>query len=150
MRWGVETGISIQKNLLQLESFSGLSVESVCQDFYATVFMANLASLLARQASEEQKAKSLRQPSAGATGLSKRRVPKWSYQVNMNKATGRLREKVVDLFASGEPESILQDLSDYFKKHLLPIRRGRCYTRYRKNKQSFSKHKTFSNYKPAV
>src|SRR5690606_23823896 len=42
LRWGVETNISIQKNIMQLESFSGLTVESVEQDFYATVFMANL------------------------------------------------------------------------------------------------------------
>lgn len=33
LRWGVETNISIQKNILQLEAFSGLTVESVEQDF---------------------------------------------------------------------------------------------------------------------
>jgi len=33
MRWGVETNISIQKNLLQLESFSGLTACSVLQQF---------------------------------------------------------------------------------------------------------------------
>ncbi len=46
MRWGIETNISIQKNILQLESFSGLTVVSVLQDFYATVMMTNLFSIL--------------------------------------------------------------------------------------------------------
>jgi hypothetical protein len=150
MRWGVETAISIQKNLLQLESFSGLSVESIYQDFFATVFMANLASLLTGQASEQHKAAGQKQASAAGRTSNKGRLLKWPYQVNMNKATGRLRERLPELFASNSPQQILKELSDYFKKHLLPIRKGRSYTRYRKNKQSFSRHKTYSNYKPAV
>lgn len=154
MRWGVETGISIQKNLLQLESFSGLSVESIYQDFYATVLMSNLASLLARQATEEHrnqqgqdmtKSKPAAKPTKGGPP-----TLRWPRQVNMNKATGRLREKLVSLFTGLEPAEILRELSTYFKKHLVPIRKGRSFTRYRKNKQSFSKHKTFTNYKPAI
>jgi hypothetical protein len=150
MRWGVETAISIQKNLLQLESFSGLSVESVYQDFFATVFMANLAALLARHVTDEQRAKSLESQSPGRGREGMRHLAKWPYQVNMNKATGRLRQRVVGLFITDEPVAILQELSAYFNKHLLPIRKGRSYTRYRKNKQSFSRHKTFSNYKPPL
>src|SRR5690606_15738622 len=52
-RWGVETNISKQKNIMQLESFSGLTVESVKQDFYATVMMANLHSVLTDEAQRE-------------------------------------------------------------------------------------------------
>lgn len=50
MRWGIETNIPLQKNIIQLESFSGLSVAAVEQDFYATVFMANLLSILIKDA----------------------------------------------------------------------------------------------------
>lgn len=152
MRWGVETGISIQKNLLQLESFSGLSVESVYQDFYATVLMSNLASLLARQATEEntdRQAIATERPPGKLVKAASIKC-KWPRQVNMNKATGRLREKLVSLFTDSDPVEILHQLSTYFKKHLVPIRKGRSFTRYRKNKQSFSRHKTFTNYKPAV
>ncbi|VTP95809.1 Uncharacterised protein [Sphingobacterium daejeonense] len=49
-RWGVETNISKLKNTMQMESFSGLTVESVEQDFYATVMMSNLHSILIRDA----------------------------------------------------------------------------------------------------
>jgi hypothetical protein len=52
MRWGIETNISLQKNIMQLESFSGLSVAAVEQDFYATVFMANLHSALIKDAQQ--------------------------------------------------------------------------------------------------
>ena len=50
MRWGVETNISVQQNILQLESFSGLTVHVVLQDFYATVMMTNLHSILIKDA----------------------------------------------------------------------------------------------------
>jgi len=52
MRWGIETNIPLQKNIIQLESFSGLSVAAVEQDFYATVFMANLLSILIKDAQQ--------------------------------------------------------------------------------------------------
>ena len=52
LRWGVESNISFQKNILQLESLSGLTPISVMQDFYATVLVANLHFLLIKQAQE--------------------------------------------------------------------------------------------------
>jgi hypothetical protein len=32
-RWSIETNISLKKNILQLESLSGLTVHSILQDF---------------------------------------------------------------------------------------------------------------------
>ena len=52
MRWGIETNISPQKNIMQLESFSGLTVKAVEQDFYATVFTANLHAGLIKDAQQ--------------------------------------------------------------------------------------------------
>ena len=49
-RWAIETNISLQKNLLQLESFSGLTPKAVIQDFYATVLIANIQALLIKDA----------------------------------------------------------------------------------------------------
>jgi hypothetical protein len=139
-RWGVETAIGTAKNLMQLESMSGLSVESVYQDFYATIFMTNLASLFSRQAQETAHIR---------TTEHQRKPRRWPMQVNMNKAGGRLRSSIVQLFLSADPEEILAALIRYFTRHMLPIRKGRTFARKRKNKQSNSKHKTFSNYKPA-
>jgi hypothetical protein len=147
MRWSIETGISVLKNLLELESFSGLTVQSVKQDFYATIFTANLASLVVRQAEE--------MPVEQKTGLTKPALGRpitrnWPMQINMNKATARFRQKIVDLFIAKQPNEILESLSGYFRKHLLPIRNNRSFPRKRKNRQSFCKHRTFSNYKAAT
>lgn len=135
MRWSIETNIGHQKNILQLESFSGLSIISVQQDFYATIFTANLQSLLV---SEAQK-----------TVDERTKKGKYAMKVNGNKSFGRLKANIVQLFLCNQPESILEILQQYFVRDTLPIRPGRTFPRVIKNKMSKSKHKTFTNYKPA-
>ncbi|MEE4359792.1 MAG: transposase [Desulfococcaceae bacterium] len=46
MRWGVETFYGVIKGHLNLENFTGKSVETVLQDFYATVFISSLESVI--------------------------------------------------------------------------------------------------------
>ncbi|HTF21677.1 MAG TPA: IS4 family transposase [Chryseolinea sp.] len=135
MRWGIETNISIQKNILQLESFSGLTVLSVLQDFYATVMMTNLHSILIKGA----------QQTAESTSTAR----KYPVKINRNKSFGKLKVSLVSLFIHQDPLQILMKLHDYFVKDILPVRRGRSFMRIRKNAQSKSKHKTFTNFKPA-
>lgn len=52
-RWAVETSYDLLKSKLQLENFSGKTVVSVKQDFYATMYLANLASFIAAEADEK-------------------------------------------------------------------------------------------------
>jgi hypothetical protein len=144
MRWNIETGISVLKNLLCLECFSGLTVSSVKQDFYATIFTANLASLVIQQSEGIPSSPESLRP------IGRPRSRHWPTKINMNKATARFREKIVALFTIERPEQILKSLSDYFQKHKLPIRKDRSYPRKRKHKQSFCKHRTFTNYKAAT
>ncbi len=135
MRWGIETNIWIQKNVLQLESFSGLKVCSVLQDFYATVMMTNLHSILIKEAQQTVE-----------NTLTERKYP---VKINRNKSFGKLKVNLVHLFIHHNPKSILQKLHDHFIRDILPVRKGRSYKRIRKNIQSKSKYKTFTNFKPA-
>ena len=80
MRWGVETNISIQKNIMQIESFSGLTVNAVLQDFYATVMIANLHAVLIKDAQ-----KTIDKEDA------KRKYP---MKVNKNKSLGKLKNRI--------------------------------------------------------
>jgi hypothetical protein len=135
MRWGVETNISIQKNILQLESFSGLTVHAVLQDFYATVMMANLHSILIKGAQQTIEANS--------------KARKYPVKINRNKSFGKLKGNLVFLFTQYDPGLILEKLHNHFIKDILPVRKGRSFKRVRKNLQSKSKYKTFTNFKPA-
>jgi hypothetical protein len=134
-RWGVETSISRQKNILQLESFSGLKPISVEQDFYATVFITNLFSILTKEA----------QNTIDTTMLHR----KYPMKINGNKSFGKLKSNIISLFVTDKPEIILEKLHLCFIRDPLPVRHNRSFPRIVKNKQSKSKHKTFMNYKPA-
>lgn len=50
LRWGIETYYHILKSHLALENFSGLTLESVLQDFYAAVFMTSLEAIMVDEA----------------------------------------------------------------------------------------------------
>lgn len=134
-RWGVEINISRQKNILQLESFSGLKPISVQQDFYATIFVTNLFSILTKEA----------QNTIDTTTI-KRKYP---MKINGNKCFGKLKGNIINLFVTDKPEMILEKLYHCFIRDPLPVRSNRSFPRIVKNKQSKSKHKTFTNYKPA-
>jgi hypothetical protein len=135
MRWGIETNIGVQKNILQLESFSGLTVQAVLQDFYATAIMTNLHSILIKDAQQTVEAtlKHLKYP----------------MKINKNKSFGKLKVYLVSLFVDNNVEAILQKLHAHFVKDVIPIRKGRSYKRVRKNVHSKSKYRTFTNFKPS-
>jgi hypothetical protein len=133
-RWAIETSIGFQKNVLQLESFSGLTVQSVKQDFYATVFMANLHSILIKDAQRK---------------LNHNKKGKYPRKVNKNKSYGHLKTWLVSVFICQSPLVIIKKLVSLFLRDALPVRKGRSFTRIRKHTQSNSKYKTYSNFKPA-
>ena len=45
-RWGVETFFSIIKGRLNLENFSGKTLESIKQDFWSTIFITNIETVM--------------------------------------------------------------------------------------------------------
>lgn len=136
LRWGVETNIGVQKNILQLESFSGLTVAAVLQDFYATVFMSNLHAVLIKEAEQ-----------ALASGTTHHH--KWSRKVNKNKSFAKLKANLVALFLQEEPATILHRLNEHFVHYPVPIRKGRTFKRIRQRRRATGKFKTYTNFKPA-
>ena len=52
--WGVENSYNVIKSKLQLDNFSGKTVVSVMQDFYATIYLANLAAFVASSTVTEE------------------------------------------------------------------------------------------------
>ncbi len=52
-RWGIESFYDLIKNRLNLENFTGVSALSILQDFYATIFITNIESLITNDIDEE-------------------------------------------------------------------------------------------------
>lgn len=115
MRWAVETRYDLLKNVLSVESFSGLTQIAIEQDFYISLFLMNMQSLLADELEDE---------------LNNRYGHrKHKYQVNLATAIGHLKKSVVELFILKDTQEILFELKEAFLKHVEPVRPNRKYAR---------------------
>jgi hypothetical protein len=116
LRWGVETLYGVVKTRLQLENFSGLTAESVRQDFYATIFITNLESVLTEDATTQLEKKT-----------SKNRHPQ---QVNQAVSFNAIKNYVIALFyLENRSEEILRQLTQLFLTNPSSVRRQRSVPR---------------------
>ena len=100
-RWGIETYYGLLKGRLDLENFTGRSVEAVRQDVYATIFLSNLESVLT-------------QPTQGqmTQGAAQRQH---AYQVNRAVSFHALKSHIIALLLSQEPpQQVIQTLERLF------------------------------------
>lgn len=135
MRWGIETRFSTFKNQLQLEAFSGQKVETILQDFYVTVFLSNLQEIISKpsqQVVDERTTKC-----------------KYAYQINRNVAIGLMKNRIIDIFLSKDPQNILIELQNLFSCYIQPVRPNRKIPRIKKIKRS-GKYNKATNYKRAI
>jgi hypothetical protein len=108
-RWGHETFYGTMKGRLDLENFSGQTVEAVRQDFFATLLLCNLESVLTEPA-----AQALRQESA------QHKHPK---QVNRAVAFHALKDRMLDLLCSDLPaETVVANLQVLFTGSAVSVR----------------------------
>lgn len=94
-RWGVETFYGRLKTRLGLENFSGTSVEAIKQDFFATVFITGLESVLTDTAQAQLAARSSQ--------------TQHLYQVNRVVSFNTIKNHVLDLFYTETDDDILFD-----------------------------------------
>jgi len=132
-RWGIETNYNAQKNYLQIECFSGTKVNSILQDFYATIFIGNLQSILSNSCLEKIERKT--------------RKRKFKYKMNRNMAIGLMKNKIPRLFLDRDPEKILNEIIELQMKFFEPIRPNRTNLRKRKSLKVSGKYQTICNYK---
>ena len=95
LRWGIETYYGTIKGRLNLENFSGKTVEAVKQDFYSTIFVSGLESLLIEDAQQEL-------DENGHDNKCPRKVNK---AVSFN----TIKNHIIDLFYKEESLEILSD-----------------------------------------
>jgi len=115
LRWGVEEGYKREKSRLEIENFSGLSPQVVQQDFYAKMFVLNLAPVLAWVAQ------------AIANRLYQAR--KRAYRVNFANALSKMKDNVVRLFVQGSTPQLLTALVLSMAWSVEAVRPDRSYPR---------------------
>ena len=129
-RWPVEEHYKLFKSRIEIENFTGKSVEAVKQDFYARVFMANLTALLVFPVHDiiSEKCKHCT----------------YSYQVNWTQALAKMKNTGFLLFIRDAIMPMIEKLQTLFLSTLVPIRPGRKCPR----KQQFNKRRFAFAYKP--
>jgi len=135
-RWAIEGAYNTQKNQLQIELFSGHRVLCIEQDYAATLFVANLQSILEKQCEEPVRKQTKNR--------------RYHYKVNRNVSWALLKNRIVGLFIrSTDSTAILRELQYLFSKYLEPLRPGRQVPRGKPIIKR-GKYQTFTNYRRAI
>lgn len=125
-RWRDETFYDRLKNIFELERFSGQTAESVRQDYYGVIFLANLESVLSREAENELQAE--------AAERGTETTPQVNHAVSYVALVGEVGELLADREKS--VDEILKELKHLFRQNPTRIRPNR---RYSREKQSHSR-----------
>jgi hypothetical protein len=114
MRWGIETFYGILKGRLDIENFTGLSAESVLQDFHASVFLTGMEAVFARDANAELQ----------------QRDTVHDYKVNKAVSFNALKSRAFELIMSDKPiDEAIAQLDALFLTNPVAIRPGRSLPR---------------------
>jgi hypothetical protein len=129
-RWGSETHYDVLKNVLEIEDFTGKSVLSVRQDFYATVLTSNIQGVIQWELQEEIEAED------------RSASRKYQYRLNKNVSIGLLKDTLVTLLLEqGDLQEFYADMKRQMKRHRIPIRPGRRKPRTRKTRRKYPMNK---------
>lgn len=119
-RWGIEVKYNEIKNKLQIENFTGETPIAIEQDFYATMYLANMVALAKRDANqvieEDYKEKGL----------------KYEYKVNTNILIGKLKDILITLISINNPwkrSRMLKFIQEEIERNVIPIRPDRTFER---------------------
>ena len=91
LRWPVETKYDVIKNKLQLENFTGKTVISVKQDFWATMLLANLLAFAKLETDKR------------ITENDRLKENKHQYQANTNILIGKLKDNLILMLLCDDP-----------------------------------------------
>lgn len=125
LRWGVETFYGVAKTRLQLENFTGRTVESIKQDFYATIYITGLESILTDQAEEHLSQK----------------ITKHAYHVNKAVSFNVIKNQVIDLlYHESDLDLLLEKLTGLFLKNPSCTRKNRDVPRRKSSDRKLLNH----------
>ena len=129
-RWTVETGFDRLKNLVEIEDFSGIRRRIIEQDFYAHIFVYNLAITIKNHAENK------------ITRIPRNKDKKIIYQSNFAKITGNIYLFLFDIIFSTQTkkEQIIDFIIKEASKELTQHRIGQYENKERNPPDIYNKH----------
>jgi Transposase DDE domain len=132
-RWGIETNIGKEKNILQLENFSSHIKNGVEQDFYATFIANNIHSILCKEAQEKVNKKVKNR--------------KYNYKINVSASIHEFKHNLIWIFYCKKLINLITHIQSVFELYIEPVRPNRRVERKRICKRRYGKHQTHKNYR---
>lgn len=130
-RWGIEVSYDHLKNHIEVGNFTGYSTLVVKQDFYSSIFIANLQAIIIRDAQREME-------------MNKNET-KYEYKINRNLSLGYMKDRIIKIMTSNNPRYI-EELKKLFQIEPIPVRKDRTFPR----KEERKRKKYFMNKKEAI
>lgn len=125
MRWGIETSYNLIKNKLRVEDFTGISKTVILQDFYATMFLWNMAEVMAFDMAEDIEA------------AHRSDGNEYEYRLNMSMTISTLNERVIELVmceSKRRSRKILDQICKALRKSVVQVVPNRSNPRTRKHR----------------
>jgi len=117
-RWCAEEGLKLHKNAAEMENFSGELKIAIEQEFHATIFACNVATIIAEEAAEE------------VNEEHKTKGLKYEYRPNKSIGLGILKEEILDVFlGDGDLDIVTNKIKKEMKRNLVAVRPGRSFDR---------------------
>ncbi len=114
-RWPIEENYKVLKCRIEIENFSGKSVESVLQDFHANIFMHTITAILAF-------------PVHSCIELDAQKK-ELDYKINWTQAFAKMRNCGIVLFFRECISSLIEKLHKLFLENNSSVRKGRKFPR---------------------
>ena len=111
LRWGIEESYKRQKQWVEIENFSGKSVWSVQQDFFAKVVTLNITAIRVSQSQ--------------AIADERTAARRHRYQINFAQALSKMKDMIISLIHRTEIKDRLIQLLHYLAKTVEVVRDDR-------------------------
>jgi len=117
LRWNEEVYFDFQKNIMQVENFTGKSVETIKQDYYSSILVGNLHSLIIADAQEEVDKETKKNT----------KLKYEKYKINKSVTFGIMKEQIYDLLTQKNWKKQFNLLVKEAKKHKMPVIKNRSF-----------------------
>ena len=112
-RWRIEVKYDVVKNKMEMPCCSGFSENVIMQDFWISIYLANMAAIAKNEADEKIKEERLDKDN------------KYEYQTNVNTLIGSMRDRLADAVFTRNPAQRQKKLERNIleiQKSVVPIR----------------------------
>jgi hypothetical protein len=127
LRWGVEEGYKILKQVAQIEYFTGKTTQAIKQDFYARIFMCNMASMIASQGLEKAKQE-------------RRKNNKHELKPNKTQVLAKTKDFLIEILYAFNPRKLLRQMLKLLEKCFEIVRPNRSFPRTNSATRRHHKH----------